>query len=72
MDFSARYRLNYRELMRNKDYLEWKYARNYQIANNKCYRCKTELVYLIKDVKIGNQEIKNARVLTGPECSKGV
>ncbi len=56
--------------MRNKDYLQWKYARNYQIANNKYHKCKTELDYLVKTVRIGNHIIENAKVLTCPNCSK--
>lgn len=56
--------------MAGKDFLQWKYARNYQLFHNKCYRCKTELAYNIQTVKIGNKMIENAQVLTCPNCSK--
>lgn len=54
----------------NLTYLQWKYARNYQLHHNKCFRCKSELVYGVQNVKIGNQTIENAEVLTCPNCSK--
>lgn len=56
--------------MRNLNYLRWKYARNYQLTNNKCFNCKTELVDCVQTVKIGNRMIENAKVLTCPKCSK--
>jgi DNA-directed RNA polymerase subunit RPC12/RpoP len=56
--------------MISKDFSQWKYARNYQLFHNKCYRCKTELTNCIQTVKIGNKIIKNAQVLTCPNCSE--
>jgi uncharacterized protein with PIN domain len=56
--------------MIGKDYLSWKYARNYQISHNKCYRCNAELVHSIQTVTIGKQTIENDKVLTCPNCSK--
>jgi DNA-directed RNA polymerase subunit RPC12/RpoP len=56
-------------VMKNMEYLQWKYARNYEIAHKKCHNCKTDLEYLVKTITIGKQTIENARVLACQKCS---